>query len=76
MELWINESGSYIKYCYYSNQIHNDLLYLFNLCRNRKNEYLIEMLNEYVSRITSDIINNNPIAQFETIFVEIEHYGN
>lgn len=34
------------------------------------------MLNEYVSRITSDIINNNPIAQFETIFVEIEHYGN
>lgn len=72
----LNKNGSYIEYYYYSNQIHNDLLYLFNLCRNRKNEYLILIMNEFISQITMDIINNNPIAQIETILIEIEHYGN
>ena len=72
-----NGTLRHINYCFYpNNNSYNDLLYLFNLCRFRKNQY---MLNEFSRRIPNNTFDENKtnelVEKIETVLSEIERYG-
>lgn len=68
----------HIDYCSYpNNSSYNDLLYLFNLCRYRQNQF---MLNEFSSVVRNNTFDkkqaNELVEKIKNILFEIDRYGN
>ena len=68
-----------VRYNYYVNGSHNDLLFLFNICRYRNNEPMLKAFVGMVKNNTFENYKNNfmgIVEKIKIILSETEHYGN
>lgn len=80
-DLHFSYNGNFadVRYNYYINSSHNDLLYLFNICRYRNNEMMLKIFVEVVENSTFEKYKKDStqiVEQIKIILSEMERYGN
>lgn len=79
ISIYVNYKGGaqYVDYYIYSNKSYNDLLFLFNFCRYRDNQFMLKQFVNVVENISFEKPNiSEVIAQIKTVLSEMERYGN